>query len=314
MRPRVIFAADNSRRRDGNCQRARVRVIRYANRKRWQRFGATWLGRYEYVNVGFVNLFVRFFANLFGRPTGEPAAVPNLNSASLELSADEPAGSMRELTLESSPLFPMAVVYMYKHDRYYKIGRTKNPTKRNQQIKLQLPFQAEFVHQIYTDDEVWLEQFWHQRFAFKRRNGEWFELSDEDVSEFRLAKAMKRPSGNQLTIQPLLDQQQNDDAKIQELERANEALVKQAASLNTANQALRTEVRQLEAEIKELRAEKAKLISSAKIRYVGTWNRQTFHRPNCKWLEDVPPNTLRHFSSHEEAVKAGYKPCKTCCS
>ena len=37
-----------------------------------------------------------------------------------------------------------------------------------------------------------------------------------------------------------------------------------------------------------------------------------FHRENCKWAAEISPQNLIEFSSHEEAVEAGYKPCKTC--
>jgi methylphosphotriester-DNA--protein-cysteine methyltransferase len=51
-----------------------------------------------------------------------------------------------------------------------------------------------------------------------------------------------------------------------------------------------------------------------KITYIASWNRTHFHRPNCVWMEKLSEKNLREFSSHEEAVKAGYRPCKTCCA
>ena len=45
--------------------------------------------------------------------------------------------------------------------------------------------------------------------------------------------------------------------------------------------------------------------------FLATIPSQSFHRPDCKWLKDIPANKLVEFS-HEEAVKLGYKPCKTC--
>lgn len=49
--------------------------------------------------------------------------------------------------------------------------------------------------------------------------------------------------------------------------------------------------------------------------YWASSERSVFHRPSCKWatyLEDSI--NLIEFDSHEEAVAAGYKPCKTCCA
>ncbi len=37
-----------------------------------------------------------------------------------------------------------------------------------------------------------------------------------------------------------------------------------------------------------------------------------FHRPDCKWIERVPPERRVEFGTHREAVEAGKKPCKTC--
>jgi len=49
--------------------------------------------------------------------------------------------------------------------------------------------------------------------------------------------------------------------------------------------------------------------------YVASSRRPHFHLPSCKWADFFlnSPN-LREFSSHEEAVDAGLKPCKTCCA
>ena len=46
--------------------------------------------------------------------------------------------------------------------------------------------------------------------------------------------------------------------------------------------------------------------------YFVTPNGSHFHRSECVWIEDIPLEKLTGFYSHEEAVEADYKPCKTC--
>lgn len=57
-------------------------------------------------------------------------------------------------------------------------------SERNRQIALQLPFEVKLIHAISTNDIDESEKYWHSKFNSKRLNGEWFELSQEDVTEF----------------------------------------------------------------------------------------------------------------------------------
>lgn len=52
------------------------------------------------------------------------------------------------------------------------------------------PEDLELIHAISTDDAHGIEAYWHKRFAEKRRGGEWFELSADDVRVFQRRRFM----------------------------------------------------------------------------------------------------------------------------
>lgn len=76
-------------------------------------------------------------------------------------------------------------VYLLRHDRDYKIGRSNSVGRRSYEVALQLPRDVVEVHRIETDDPAGIEAYWHRRFADRRQNGEWFRLSVADVAAFK---------------------------------------------------------------------------------------------------------------------------------
>lgn len=91
---------------------------------------------------------------------------------------------------KDEPVAPSGFVYLLKSGRHYKIGRSNSTGRRHYEVALQLPQSVTLVHEIATDDPPGIERYWHERFADRRCNGEWFELRREDVSAFRRRKFM----------------------------------------------------------------------------------------------------------------------------
>jgi hypothetical protein len=120
----------------------------------------------------------KLFEFSIARKDNEVAEIcrPLVEKAASDLASSPPAGAAS-----------VGYVYLVQHGkrREYKIGRTNNPIRREGEISLQLPEQLDPLHYIKTDDPAGVEAYWHQRFATKRKKGEWFGLTQADVAAFR---------------------------------------------------------------------------------------------------------------------------------
>jgi Meiotically Up-regulated Gene 113 (MUG113) protein len=81
-------------------------------------------------------------------------------------------------------------VYLIRSGRYYKIGRSNSVGRRAYELAIQLPDKPNLIHAIKTDDPPGIEMYWHRRFEARRRNGEWFALSQEEIRAFKRRQFM----------------------------------------------------------------------------------------------------------------------------
>ncbi len=76
-------------------------------------------------------------------------------------------------------------VYLGKQHGSYKIGKSKDPNRRRDDITLLGPEPFTLIHEIKTDDMNGIEKYWHERFNLKHKRGEWFTLSTADIKAFK---------------------------------------------------------------------------------------------------------------------------------
>ncbi len=82
-------------------------------------------------------------------------------------------------------------IYLVKSSTgHYKIGRAKNPDDRRRTFEVKLPFEVELIHTISSQNYSQAERSLHKRFAGKRVNGEWFALTDEDVTYIKSIQSL----------------------------------------------------------------------------------------------------------------------------
>lgn len=110
------------------------------------------------------------------------ALVPQIDALGYEVEEQQSGAAGADVEI--------GTVYLLRSGKFFKIGRSNAAGRREYEIALQLPERAAMVHVIRTDDPVGIEAYWHSRFADRRKNGEWFDLSPSDIAAFRRRKFM----------------------------------------------------------------------------------------------------------------------------
>ncbi|MHC4887963.1 MAG: hypothetical protein ACYTEO_00695 [Planctomycetota bacterium] len=62
---------------------------------------------------------------------------------------------------------------------------------------------------------------------------------------------------------------------------------------------------------KEPSKQPAKL-AVAEHKYIASKNSKVFHKSDCRWVKRISAKNLVGYSSRDEAIEAGKRPCKTC--
>lgn len=55
-----------------------------------------------------------------------------------------------------------------------------------------------------------------------------------------------------------------------------------------------------------------KQVDSPEYKYVASNSSNIFHKPDCRWAQNISKRNLITYKSKDEAIKAGKRPCKTC--
>lgn len=97
----------------------------------------------------------------------------------------EELNEMDGVTIEKKVKFDIGFVYLMRSGRHYKIGRSISVGSRERQLAIKIPIPPTTIHSIETDDPSGVEAYWHRRFADKRGEGEWFDLSSDDIAAFK---------------------------------------------------------------------------------------------------------------------------------
>lgn len=119
---------------------------------------------------GLVDLFSERFPDLESSPVSTPGLAPEVRR-----------GIARRLPAIATPGY----VYVIRSQYGFKIGKTVNIKSRTKLFSVKLPFPISVEHYAKFDDYSKAERDFHKEFHAKRLEGEWFNLSPEDLTKIK---------------------------------------------------------------------------------------------------------------------------------
>ena len=79
-------------------------------------------------------------------------------------------------------------VYFIECQGFFKIGCSKDPKLRLNDMQVLNPFKCELIHTIKTNDMYLTERLFKDKFIKLNMRGEWFKLSYSDFAYIKLGK------------------------------------------------------------------------------------------------------------------------------
>lgn len=76
-------------------------------------------------------------------------------------------------------------IYVIRSPYGFKIGKTVNLKQRTRLFEVKLPFKNSLEHYAWFENYTHAERSFHLRFHEKRLEGEWFDLSPEDLAAIK---------------------------------------------------------------------------------------------------------------------------------
>lgn len=134
-------------------------------------------GLHELWQEHFDGLELRDHASMATRPTGQR----RIRTSSIAPERLNPIEVIGEPTTGTKA----GVVYVLKSAYGYKVGRTRNVPARMRAFGVHLPIVYTIPLCAWFDDCHAAERRYHELFASKRINGEWFDLNENDMQQIR---------------------------------------------------------------------------------------------------------------------------------
>lgn len=170
---------------DWNPTSAQIWVDSGTGRGFWKA-GAFGFAPKKIADYGLHELWQEHFSDLELRDRASMPSRPTVSKQSCSSSIPPERLNPVEVIGEATTGAKAGVVYILKSAYGYKVGRTRNVPARMRAFGVKLPIVYTIPLCAWFDDCYVAERRYHEMFAGKRINGEWFDLDENDLQLIRL--------------------------------------------------------------------------------------------------------------------------------